>query len=161
MSGCPGLDQAIALGDVDAARIAIRAIADGDISRETPQAVIRADAAERAFCQQGKHLYEPDNGHFVMPPEGEWSEKLLYTVKGSLDWNFSRERLLHLQNLNTWLRKKREDDARPFASARVMNTENPRSSRKCQRKWIVYGIVGAVIVVSIGAIVIGIASRSR
>lgn len=161
MSEHPKLDQAIASDDVDAARIEIRAIADGDISRETPQAVILADAAECAFRQRGKYLYEQDNGHFVMPSQSEWSEKLLYRVKGSLDWNFSRERLVHLQNLTAWLRKQRGGTSRPFVSARATEKGDPRPSSKSRRKWIICGIVGAIIVVSIGVIVIRIATQGR
>ena len=156
------LNQAISAGDVDAARVAIRAIADADIRREKPIAVSCADEANAAFAVQGKALYESDDGRFVMPPQSEWTKSLLYKIKGSLDWNFSRERLVHLQELTAWMHSNEVRRPNSFQSARTEQTQqNSTPSAPELNKWIKYGIIGVAAALALGVVAFRLLTRNH
>lgn len=155
------LNQAISAGDVDAARVAIRAIADADIRREKPIAVRCADEANAAFAAQGKALYESDDGRFVMPPQSEWTKSFLYKIKGSLDWNFSRERLVHLQELTAWMHINEVRRLNSFQNARMEQSETSAPSASESNKWVKYAIVGVAAVLALGVVAFRLLTRSH
>ncbi len=115
------LAQAIEAADVSAVRIAIRAIADDDRYRATPLAGLRADEAEAALQKKGMSIWQQDDGCLSIPPQNEWSESVLHSIKGSLYWNFSRERIQKLDAVNKWMYKTthRSDEPRPFVEHRA------------------------------------------
>lgn len=143
------LKAAIDAGDVDAARVAIRAIADEDMYRDNPQMIESANEADRALLTKGVSLYEEDDGRFVMPPESDWNENLLHKIRGGLDWNFSKLRLECLQKVTVRLHEKQKTIAAdPFAPARERTVLNPRSSEKSGKRvgfWILC-LVGVSVV---------------
>lgn len=125
------LKAAIESGDVDAARVAIRAIADEDIRRDIPLMLESANEADRELSAKGMTIYEADDGRFKMPPESEWNEDLLHRIRGGLDWNFSRWRLECLQKVTAKLHEKQKaETAGPFVPARERTEVNPRPSEK-------------------------------
>ena len=156
----PKLKQAIESGDVDSARIEIRAIADADIGRDTPIAVLCADQAHSEFMAQGKSLYEEDDGRFSMPPQGEWSKALLYKIKGGLDWNFSRERLVHLQNLTSWLHERESSFSELSNNASPRRTSSAPSGSPESGKWIKYAAIGAAAL-ALGVVAFRILARNN
>lgn len=156
------LESAIKAGDVDAARIAIRAIADADVNRNVLQSLACADEAARALKSVGVALFEEDDGRFVMPPESEWSEALWAKIKGGLDWNFSRERLVHLQEITAWVHQKRIRNEPSFSNARRGRGMNlPGQSRAEGNKWVRYAILGTVAALAIGGIVVALLAKNR
>ena len=147
MSENQELDRAVADFDVDAARIAIRLISREDMHREVPQALSLADEACRVFKEKGIDFFEEDDGRFVMPPESEWSEDLLYTIRGGLDWNFSRKRLECLQNLTVFLaRQKRQASAEAPTSGGLAYRSETRDGACSWVKWAAVGAVAALVV---------------
>lgn len=125
------LKVAIDAGDVDAVRVAIRAIADEDVRRDVPLMLDCANEADRELSAKGKSVYEDDDGRFTMPPESEWNEDLLHRIRGGLDWNFSRWRLECLQKVTAKLHEKQKTVvADPFVAARERTEEDPRPSKK-------------------------------
>lgn len=155
------LNQTISAGDVDAARVAIRAIADADIRREKPIAVSCADEANAAFAAQGKALYESDDGRFVMPPQSEWTKSLLYKIKGSLDWNFSRERLVRLQEVTVWLHNKERESSASFQNARTEQSQASAPSASELNKWVKYAIVGVAAALALGVVAFRLLTRNH
>ena len=132
------LTRAIEAADISAVRIAIRAIADDDRYRATPLAGLRADAAEAVLQRKGLSIWQQDDGCLSIPEESEWSESVLHSIKGSLDWNFSRERIQKLDAVNKWLYKTthRSDEPRPFVEPRadVKQSFVPREVATCRRR---------------------------
>lgn len=157
----PKLRLAIEKGDVDSARIEIRAIADADIDRDTPCAVACADEVHLAFVAQGKALYEDDDGRLVMPRQSEWSKALLYKIKGSLDWNFSRERLVRLQEVTVWLHNKEREFSASFQNARTEQSQASAPSASELNKWVKYAIVGVAAALALGVVAFRLLTRNH
>lgn len=157
----PKLKQAIERHDVDSARIEIRAIADDDIDRDTPIAVVCADEAHSAFASQGQALYEDDDGWLIMPPRSEWSRDLLYKIKGSLDWNFSRERLVHLQEVTVWLRDKEKNPSGSFRHERANRPQTSPRSVPGSNTWVKYAVVGLAAALALGVVAFRLWARNR
>ena len=157
----PKLRLAIEKGDVDSARIEIRAIADADIGRDTPCAVACADEVHSAFIAQGKALYEDDDGRLVMPRQSEWSKALLYKIKGSLDWNFSRERLVRLQEVTVWLHNKEREPSASFRNARTEQSQASAPSASELNKWVKYAIVGVAAALALGVVAFRLLTRNH
>ena len=157
----PKLRLAIEKGDVDSARIEIRAIADADIGRDTPCAVACADEVHSAFIAQGKALYEDDDGRLVMPRQSEWSKALLYKIKGSLDWNFSRERLVRLQEVTVWLHNKERESSASFRNARAEQSQASAPSTSELNKWVKYAIVGVAAALALGVVAFRLLTRNH
>ena len=155
------LRLAIEKGDVDSARIEIRAIADADIGRDTPCAVACADEVHSAFIAQGKALYEDDDGRLVMPRQSEWSKALLYKIKGSLDWNFSRERLVRLQEVTVWLHNKEREPSASFRNARTEQSQASAPSASELNKWVKYAIVGVATALALGVVAFRLLTRNH
>ena len=157
----PKLRLAIEKGDVDSARIEIRAIADADIGRDTPCAVACADEVHSAFIAQGKALYEDDDGRLVMPRQSEWSKALLYKIKGSLDWNFSRERLVRLQEVTVWVHNKERESSASFRNARTEQSQASAPSASELNKWVKYAIVGVAAALALGVVAFRLLTRNH
>ena len=157
----PRLKQAIEAGNVDLARIEIRAIADADIDRDTPLAVACADEAHSAFQAQGKALYEDDDGRLAMPRQSEWSKDLLYKIKGSLDWNFSRVRLVRLQEVTVWLRNKERESSDFFQNVRAELPKSEAQSAPKSNKWVKYAIVGVAAALALGVVAFRLLTRNH
>lgn len=157
----PKLKQAIERNDVDLARVEIRAIADADIGRDKPIAVACADEAHSAFVSQGSALYEDDDGRLAMPHQSEWSKALLYKIKGSLDWNFSRERLVRLQELTVWLHNKERKSPDFFQNARTEQPPPPTPSAPEVNKWMKYAVVGVATVLAIGVVAFWLVTKNH
>lgn len=157
----PKLRLAIEKGDVDSARIEIRAIADADIDRDTPCAVACADEVHSAFVAQGKALYEDDDGRLVMPRQSEWSKALLYKIKGSLDWNFSRERLVRLQEVTVWLHNKERESSASFQNARTEQSQASAPGASELNKWVKYAIVGVAAALALGVVAFRLLTRNH
>ena len=88
-----------------------------------------------------------------MPPQSEWTKSLLYKIKGSLDWNFSRERLVHLQELTAWMHSNEVRRLNSFQSARTEQTQqNSAPSAPELNKWIKYGIIGVAAALALGVV---------
>ena len=157
----PKLRLAIEKGDVDSARIEIRAIADADIDRDTPCVVACADEVHSAFVAQGKALYEDDDGRLVMPRQSEWSKALLYKIKGSLDWNFSRERLVRLQEVTIWLHNKERKSSNSFQNARTEQAQSSTQNAPELNKWVKYAIVGVAAALALGVVAFRLLTRNH
>ena len=157
----PKLRLAIEKGDVDSARIEIRAIADADIDRDTPCAVACADEVHSAFVAQGKALYEDDDGRLVMPRQSEWSKALLYKIKGSLDWNFSRDRLVRLQEVTIWLHNKERKSSTSFQNARTEQAQSSTQNAPELNKWVKYAIVGVAAALALGVVAFRLLTRNH
>ena len=155
------LRLAIEKGDVDSARIEIRAIADADIDRDTPCAVACADEVHSAFVAQGKALYEDDDGRLVMPRQSEWSKALLYKIKGSLDWNFSRKRLVRLQEVTVWLHNKEREPSDSFQNARTEQAQSSAQNAPELNKWVKYAIVGVAAALALGVVAFRLLTRNH
>lgn len=154
------LESAVQASDLYAVRRAIRGIADGDVKRKDPQALKCADEAAEVLRARGIELYEEDDGRFQMPPQSEWNEELALRLDAGLFLNFSRKRLLHLQEIAMWLHRKRTKNKPSFRDARP-EQEKAQPERPSGKKslWVKYALIGAVAALAIGVVVVRLMAR--
>ena len=156
------LKRAIENGDECAARVAVRAIAAADLYRDQPIALSCADEADAALMKKGKSLFEAYNGDLSLPPQDEWTKDLLSEISGSLDWNFSRERLVRLQEVTVWLHNKERESSASFQNARTEQSETTSApSASESNKWVKYAIVGVAAALALGVVAFRLLTRSH
>jgi len=155
------LRRAIENGDECAARVAVRAIAAADLYRDQPIALSCADEADAALMEKGKSLFEAYNGGLSLPPQDEWTKDLLSEISGSLDWNFSRERLVRLQEVTIWLHNKERKSSNSFQNARTEQAQSSAQSAPELNKWVKYAIVGVAAALALGVVAFRLLTRNH
>lgn len=155
------LRRAIANGDECAARVAVRAIAAADLYRDQPIALSCADEADAALMKKGKSLFEAYNGDLSLPPQDEWTKDLLSEISGSLDWNFSRERLVRLQEVTVWLRNKERKSSDFLQNVRAEQPKSATQSAPKSNKWMIYALVGVAAALAFGMIAFRLFTRNH
>lgn len=155
------LRRAIENGDECAARVAVRAIAAADLYRDQPIALSCADEADAALMKKGRSLFEAYNGGLSLPPQDEWTKDLLSEISGSLDWNFSRERLVRLQEVTVWLHNKERESSASFQNARTEQSQASAPSASELNKWVKYAIVGVAAALALGVVAFRLLTRNH
>lgn len=155
------LRRAIENGDECAARVAVRAIAAADLYRDQPIALSCADEADAALMKKGKSLFEAYNGDLSLPPQDEWTKDLLSEISGSLDWNFSRERLVRLQEVTIWLHNKERKSSNSFQNARTEQAQSSAQRAPELNKWVKYAIVGVAAALALGVVAFRLLTRNH
>ena len=155
------LRRAIENGDECAARVAVRAIAAADLYRDQPIALSCADEADAALMKKGKSLFEAYNGGLSLPPQDEWTKDLLSEISGSLDWNFSRDRLVRLQEVTIWLHNKERKSSNSFQNARTEQAQSSTQNAPELNKWVKYAIVGVAAALALGVVAFRLLTRNH
>ena len=155
------LRRAIENGDECAARVAVRAIAAADLYRDQPIALSCADEADAALMKKGKSLFEAYNGDLSLPPQDEWTKDLLSEISGSLDWNFSRERLVRLQEVTVWLHNKERKSSHSFQNSRMEQAQSSDRNALKLNKCMIYALVGAAAALAFGVVAFRLLARNH
>lgn len=103
------LKEAINSQDINKAKSVLIGYLDDDARREPMLALKVADKTNRIFEDQGKKLYDEDDGRHTSIPKEEWSSTVIRTIKASLRLNFSREKIALALEIIRYLRNKGDE----------------------------------------------------